>query len=94
MPEHRAFLALVVLAKIFKRIVDIEQCHTLQASQARVVLDALRPCCPSEIRRRFQTGEELEALDGGVGFAGPRIGTFDVDEGLASFQEPYIAENG
>lgn len=52
-----------------KRI-TIEPCdHTLQASQARVVLAALRPGCPSEIRRRLETGE---MFDRGVGFAGAR----------------------
>jgi hypothetical protein len=63
--------------------------HTLQASHALVVFDALRPWLPSDTRRRFQAGE---LLDNGAAFGAGRTGTSEVAEGLASFHRLYMTD--
>lgn len=66
----------------------VTRLNTLQASQALVVLVALRPCWPSEIRRRFHAGE---VLDSGTVLGAGRDVLSAEDDWLPSFQGPYIA---
>lgn len=88
-PEHRAFFA--YQAREHGRFKQLwpPASHTLQASHALVVFDALRPWLPSDTRRRFQAGE---LLDNGAAFGAGRTGTSEVAEGLASFHRPYMTD--
>jgi hypothetical protein len=88
-PEHRAFFA--YQAREHERFKSLwpPASHTLQASHALVVFDALRPWLPSDTRRRFQAGE---LLDNGAAFGAGRTGTSEVAEGLASFHRLYMTD--